>query len=81
MTRSENERLLDIISEYLCFTPCAISKEDIDALTADGSLTRNEAYQTLLTAHCGHGYGCHCYIYSNLFHIHLSVVKRGYSSI
>ena len=53
MTRSENERLLDIISEYLCFTPCAISKEDIDALTADGSLTRNEAYQTLLTAHCG----------------------------
>ena len=53
MTHEENERLLERISEYLCFTPCAISPEDVAALTADGALTPNEAYQALLAVRCG----------------------------
>ena len=52
MTHADNERLLEIISEYLTFTPCAISKEDVTALTADGLLP-NEAYMALLAARCG----------------------------
>lgn len=52
MTHADNERLLEIISEYLTFTPCAIRKEDVTALTADGLLP-NEAYMALLAARCG----------------------------
>ena len=53
MTRKENEFLLERISEYLCFTPCAISPEDVAALAAAGSMTPNEAYQCLLATRCG----------------------------
>lgn len=52
MTHADNERILTLISEYLCFTPCAISKKDVTALAADCSLSLNEAYMALLAAHC-----------------------------
>lgn len=52
MTHDDNERLLTLISEYLCFTPCAIQPEDVHALAADCGLTPNEAYMALLAAHC-----------------------------
>ncbi len=52
MTHDDNERLLTLISEYLCFTPCAIQPEDVYALAADCRLTLNEAYMALLAAHC-----------------------------
>ena len=47
MTHPDNERLLDLISQYLTFTPAAIRSKDVSALTADG-LTPDEAYCTLL---------------------------------
>ena len=53
MIHADNERLLTLISEYLCFTPCAISLEDVASLAADVRLTPNEAYMALLAAHCG----------------------------
>lgn len=52
MTHQENERLLDLISQYLTFTPTAIRPEDMHTLTADG-LTPNEAYLALLAARIG----------------------------
>lgn len=52
MTHQENERLLDLISQYLTFTPAAIRSEDVRALTADG-LTPDEAYLALLAARMG----------------------------
>ena len=52
MTHQENERLLDLISQYLTFTPAAIRSEDVRALTADG-LTADEAYLALLAARMG----------------------------
>ena len=53
MTHADNERLLELISEYLTFTPCAISAADVRALAADCALPLNEAYLALLAAHCG----------------------------
>ena len=52
MTHQENERLLDLISQYLTFTPAAIRSEDVRALTADG-LTPDEAYLALLASRMG----------------------------
>ena len=52
MTHADNERILTLISEYLTFTPCAISKADVKALAADCGLGLNEAYMALLAAHC-----------------------------
>lgn len=52
MIRQDNERLLTLISEYLTFTPGAISPEDVRSLTADG-LDANEAYLALLADRCG----------------------------
>lgn len=52
MTHGDNERLLTLISEYLCFTPCAIRPEDVTSLAADCGLAPNEAYMALLAAHC-----------------------------
>lgn len=52
MTHGDNERLLALISEYLCFTPCAIRPEDVTSLAADCGLALNEAYMALLAAHC-----------------------------
>ena len=53
MLHNDNERLLTLISEYLTFTPAAISREDVTSLAADCGLPPNDAYMALLAAHCG----------------------------
>ena len=53
MTHADNERFLTRISEYLTFTPCAISQEDVTDLAADCGIPLNEAYIALLAARCG----------------------------
>lgn len=53
MTHADNERMLELISEYLTFTPCAIGEADVRALAADCAIPLNEAYLALLAAHCG----------------------------
>ena len=53
MIHDDNERLLELISQYLTFTPCAIQAADVRALAADCALPLNEAYLALLAAHCG----------------------------
>lgn len=52
MTHQENERLLDLVSQYLTFTPTAIKLQDVSVLTADG-LTPDEAYLALLAVRIG----------------------------
>lgn len=52
MIHQDNERILTLISEYLCFTPCAIRPEDVSGLAADCGISFNEAYMALLAAHC-----------------------------
>ena len=52
MIHDDNERLLTLISEYLTFMPCAISREDVTSLAKDCSIPLNEAYMALLAAHC-----------------------------
>lgn len=47
-----NERILTLMSEYLCFTPTAIRPEDATNLAADCDLSLNDAYMALLAAHC-----------------------------
>ena len=49
----DNERILTMISEYLCFTPTAISRSDVAELAQDCGISLNEAYMALLAAHCG----------------------------
>lgn len=51
MLHEDNERMLTLISEYLCFTPCAIRPEDVRSLSAECGLTPEEAYLALLAAH------------------------------
>ena len=53
MLHADNERVLDLISQHLTFTPCAIRPEDVQSLAADCGLAPNEAYLALLAAHCG----------------------------
>ena len=48
-----NERILTLMSEYLCFTPTAIRPEEVESLAADCSIPLNDAYMALLAAHCG----------------------------
>ncbi len=48
-----NERLLTLISEYLCFTPTAIQPDDVIQLAEDCHIGLNDAYMALLAAHCG----------------------------
>ena len=50
MIHQDNERLLTIISEYLTFTPAAISREDVTSLAEDCAIPLNEAYMALLAA-------------------------------
>lgn len=49
----DNERILTLMSEYLCFTPTAIRQEDVASLAEDCGIAPNEAYMALLAAHCG----------------------------
>ncbi len=53
MLHADNERMLELISEYLTFTPCAIRQEDAASLAAECSLSPAEAYLALLAAHLG----------------------------
>ncbi len=53
MYHAENERILTLMSEYLCFTPEAISPADVADLSAGCHITDEEAYCVLLAAHCG----------------------------
>ena len=50
---ADNERILTLMSEYLCFTPTAIQPGDVTALAADCAISLNDAYMALLAAHCG----------------------------
>ena len=49
----DNERILTLMSEYLCFTPTAISPEDAAQLAQECRIPLNDAYMALLAAHCG----------------------------
>ena len=53
MIHQDNGRLLTLISEYLCFTPCAITPEALHSLAVECDLPLNDAYMALLAAHCG----------------------------
>ena len=53
MFHQDNERLLTLISEYLTFTPAAVTAEAVSTLAADSSLPLNEAYIALLSARLG----------------------------
>jgi len=53
MIHEDNERILTLMSEYLCFTPTAISQSDVTALATDCDIPPNDAYMALLAAHCG----------------------------
>ncbi len=53
MTHEENERLLTLLSEYLCFTPARIQPEDVAVLCDSCGNTPEEAYAALLSAHLG----------------------------
>lgn len=49
----DNERILTLMSEYLCFTPTAITSQDVTHLASDCDIPLNDAYIALLAAHCG----------------------------
>ncbi len=53
MIHADNERMLELISEYLTFTPCAIRKEDVASLAAECEIPPEDAYLALLAAHLG----------------------------
>lgn len=53
MIHEDNERILTLMSEYLCFTPTAIAAWDVSALARDCGIPLNDAYMALLAAHCG----------------------------
>ncbi len=47
----DNDRMLTLLSEYLCFTPTAISRADVQSLAAECHLPLNDAYMALLASH------------------------------
>lgn len=53
MLHADNERILTLMSEYLCFTPAAIQPGEVQKLSADCDIPLNDAYMALLCAHCG----------------------------
>ena len=53
MIHEDNERILTLMSEYLCFTPTAISPAEVHALAQDCGISPNESYMALLAARCG----------------------------
>ena len=53
MIHEDNERILTLMSEYLCFTPTAISPAEVHTLAQDCGISPNEAYMALLAARCG----------------------------
>ena len=55
MTHEQNERLLTLLSEYLCFQADAIAPADVAAFSADAHLPQEDAYRMLLSAKLGLG--------------------------
>ena len=53
MTHEQNERLLTLLSEYLCFQADAITPADVAAFSADAHLPQEDAYRMLLSAKLG----------------------------
>ena len=53
MTHEQNERLLTLLSEYLCFQADAIAPADVAAFSADAHLPQEDAYRMLLSAKLG----------------------------
>ena len=53
MTHEQNERLLTLLSEYLCFQPDAIAPADVAAFSANAHLPQEDAYWMLLSAKLG----------------------------
>lgn len=53
MTHEQNERLLTLLSEYLCFQPDAIAPADVATFSADTHLPQEDAYRMLLSAKLG----------------------------
>lgn len=53
MTHEQNERLLTLLSEYLCFQADAIAPADVAAFSADAHLPHEDAYRMLLSAKLG----------------------------
>ena len=53
MLHADNDRILTCISEYIAFTPCAITQEDVTILAANSGLSLGTAYMMLLAARCG----------------------------
>lgn len=53
MTHEQNERLLTLLSEYLCFQADAIAPADVAAFSADAHLPPEDAYRMLLSAKLG----------------------------
>ena len=51
--REANERILTLMSEYLCFSPTAIQPTEVTAQADSHSLSHSEAYRMLLAARCG----------------------------
>lgn len=53
MIHQDNERMLELISQYLTFTPSAIKAEDVYSLAQECDIPPAEAYLALLAAHIG----------------------------
>ena len=50
MTHEQKERLLTLLSEYLCFQADAIAPADVAAFSADAHLPPEDAERMLLSA-------------------------------
>lgn len=53
MIHQDNERMLELVSQYLIFTPSAIKAEDVYSLAQECDIPPAEAYLALLAAHIG----------------------------
>ncbi len=49
----DNDRVLTLLSDYLCFTPTAIAPADVASLSAECGIPPNAAYMALLASHLG----------------------------
>lgn len=53
MYHAMNERVLRILSEYLCFTPCAVNREMVSSLAQELEISADAAYLAALAAMLG----------------------------
>ena len=56
MTHEQNERLLTLLSEYLCFQPDAIAPADVAAFSADAHLPQEERNEIVIRRLLARGY-------------------------